>query len=470
MYKELAELALDYALKLGAEYAEARLETHTSNSFLVKNGVTELANFDKTIGLGVRLVVNKTLGFMAINTLDTSEIKKLIEKSYRLTKASSKLKEGVEFSHNKSYKKTYEVREKIKLENLSIKEKLKILLDLEKEILKLKIKVPGRFLSFTDDLVEKYYINSEGSRISSKIPFLNLFYYLTVQNNNNSMQRYWQYGNTGGYESLKKWNLNENIINEIKAMQNTLKYGKKVPTHNLDVITSPEVTGIAVHESGGHPYEADRIFGREAAQAGESFISEKMIGKRIGSDVVNLVDDPTLPNSYGFYLYDDEGVKARRKYLIKNGLITEFLHNRSTAATMNLKSNGSARANNYDKEVLIRMSNTFMMPGDYTKEELFEEVKNGIYIKSFTEWNIDDLRLNQRYVGNEAYLIKNGKILYPLRNPTIEINTPALYKSVAALSKEMEFHAASCGKGEPMQGIPVWHGGAYMLLKNIKVH
>ena len=116
------------------------------------------------------------------------------------------------------------------------------------------------------------------------------------------------------------------------------------------------------------------------------------------------------------------------------------------------------------------MSNTFMLSGDHTVQELFEEVKTGIYMKSFTEWNIDDLRLNQKYVGNEAYFVKNGKIQYPLRNPTIEISTPTLYKSVAALSKEMGFHSATCGKGEPMQGIPVWHGGSYMLLKNIRVY
>ena len=153
----------------------------------------------------------------------------------------------------------------------------------------------------------------------------------------------------------------------------------------MDVVTGPEVTGIAVHESCGHPYEADRIFGREGAQAGESFVKKSDIGKRIGSNIVTIADDPCVDGGFGYYLYDDEGVKARRKILMKNGLVNEFLHNRETAAMMNMKSNGGARANGYDKEPLVRMSNTFVLPGEHNDDELFRDVKKGIYLKSFRE-------------------------------------------------------------------------------------
>jgi TldD protein len=198
-----------------------------------------------------------------------------------------------------------------------------------------------------------------------------------------------------------------------------------------------------------------------------------LLGKRIGSEVVNVVDDPTFTykkmKGYGYYLWDDEGVKARRKMLIKNGVINEFLHNRETAAKFGIKSNGSARASSYSLEPLIRMSNTFMLPGDFEFEELLKGIKLGIYIKTGEEWNIDDRRLNMRNVGKEAYLIKNGKIVGLVRRPIIEIKTPAFYSNIDAVDKNFDFIAATCGKGDPVQGVPVWCGGPNIRLRNVGV-
>ena len=113
-----------------------------------------------------------------------------------------------------------------------------------------------------------------------------------------------------------------------------------------------------------------------------------------GTDVVSLVDDPTVANQIGSYMYDDEGVKARRKWLIKNGMITEFLHNRETAGQMGLRSNGGARAVAYAFEPIVRMSNTFFAPGNWRVDELIKDTRKGVFINSFTEWNIDDKRFN----------------------------------------------------------------------------
>jgi len=235
------------------------------------------------------------------------------------------------------------------------------------------------------------------------------------------------------------------------------------------MILGSEVTGIICHESCGHPQEADRILGREAAQAGESYIKPGMLGQRIGSEHVTVIDDPTLPNSYGFYQYDDEGVKAHPRTLIKEGIITELLHNRETAAELQVSSNAASRSSAYDREPIIRMANTYMKPEDHSLEELVEGVGYGVYMKSFMEWNIDDRRYNQRYVGLESYLIENGEISTPIRNPVLEITTPGLYGSVDAVGKELEFSAATCGKGDPMQGAPVWTGGPPIRVRKIRL-
>ncbi len=117
----------------------------------------------------------------------------------------------------------------------------------------------------------------------------------------------------------------------------------------------------------------------------------------------------------------------------------------------------------------MRMANTYMKPGDFTSEELIEDIKHGVFIKNFTEWNIDDLRFNQRYVGLESYLIEKGEKKNLIKNPILEITTPGLYKSVDAASNKAEFDAAVCGKGDPMQPIPVWHGGPEIRLRNIRL-
>jgi TldD protein len=99
---------------------------------------------------------------------------------------------------------------------------------------------------------------------------------------------------------------------EAEGMAKVLLEGRRAPSERYDVVVGSEVAGIMAHEACGHPQEADRILGREAAQAGESYVKADMIGRRIGSHLVNISDCPSIPHSYGFYLYDDEGVEAKK--------------------------------------------------------------------------------------------------------------------------------------------------------------
>ena len=456
----------DYVLKLlqenNAEYAEVRLENEKGSVFSLKNGVLEVSAFDESRGIGARYLVNNTLGFLDLNVFDRERIKALVEKSLRLTRNASKIGEKIKLSNEEMHRVNYKVKQKIALEQ-NPEDKISKLKELDKAVRGAK----SRLLHLSDALNYKYFVNSEGSRIQSEIPRVNAYYYLTIGAGKKSIQRFYQYGGCGGYELWKEWDLLKKVPEELRALKKNLLYGKKIKPGMMDVVTGPEVTGIAVHESCGHPYEADRIFGREGAQAGESFVKKSDIGKRIGSNIVTIADDPCVDGGFGYYLYDDEGVKARRKILMKNGLVNEFLHNRETAAMMNMKSNGGARANGYDKEPLVRMSNTFVLPGEHNDDELFRDVKKGIYLKSFMEWNIDDKRWHQKYVGSEAYLIEKGEVTKPVVAPVLEITTPGFWGAVDGIGKKSEFSAASCGKGEPQQGIPVFLGGPHMRLRNV---
>ncbi len=461
---ELANHILREAQK-STDYAEVRTEHTDLNDIVMKNGNVEAVSFSSTRGLALRVIINGGMGSVFTDNLDKPlEIVKLAVKAAKIS--SKMLKQPVKMSEEKFFKEKYKVRQEMSIEDISDREKISQLFNIERSLVEAKVNLPLRFFELIDEVKEKIYVNSEGAEIQSKIPRISFEYLLTAIKNGSSNQRLFQYGETGGWEVFLKWNLIENLVSEAKILTKLFSAAKS-PKGKMDVVISPEIAGIAAHESCGHPYEADRILGREAAQAGESFMTPDMLGKKIGSGVVNLVDDPTIPNSFGFYLYDDEGVKAKKRFLIKNGIINSFLQNRETAVEFNIKSNGSARSMSWLAEPLVRMANTFILPGDHSLDELIEGVKKGVYIKKYMEWNIDDKRFNQRYVGSEAYLIKNGKIGQFVKRPVLDLTTPSFYNSIDAVGRDLNFVAGMCGKGDPIQPIPVWFGSPHIRLRNI---
>ena len=470
--KDLAEAALSKALASGASYAEARVQSTWERQFVLKNGEPQPSFFAEGYGIGIRVIAKGALGFAATNDMKRASVIEIAGKAAKLAKASSSaVEKPVSFDNSKPAKKKWAPPETRRVENADASWLRGVLLDIESRIADSKagVKIPGRLLFLGAELEERYYVNSDGARVEGRLPRVGFFGSLTAMEGGETAQRFIQQGETGGLEVVKRINLVDKIEEEARAMGRVLKTATKPPTDSLDIVLSPELSGIAAHESVGHPQEADRVLGREGAQAGESYLKASSLGRKIGSSEANVSDDPTLTHSNGFVPVDDEGIEAKKRFLIKNGIVNEFLQNRSTAKEFGLMSNGASRSVAFDREPIIRMSNTFVEPGDLSTEELFKEVKHGVFFKTFTEWNIDDKRLNQRYVALEANLIEHGELKGLVKSPVLEITTPKLWGSVKARSKHMEFEAATCGKGDPMQGAPVWTGGPETLLAGIKL-
>jgi TldD protein len=469
--KDTADFALNYAAGKKVEYAEVRAHSEKGEGLTIKNGVLDAYASAVDSGFCVRILAEGGIGFASTNKWTKDEAKTIVEIAYKFAKMA-KRKDKIVFAEEKSVKANWKVDEKKKLEDVPPEKRIETFMELDKELTSQGINVAGRILSFGTGLTEKYFVNTEGSVISSYVPRVGAYGFMTVVENGKPEQAYKQFGYAGGWEALGEWKLTEQLIHEAKVLQRVIKEAKAVKPGKMDLVCGCEVTGIAAHESCGHPMEADRILGREMSQAGKSFIYQGgpfWLRTKIGSPVVTIIDDPTIKNSYGYYEYDDEGIKARPRYLYKNGVIDEFLHNRETAAKMNTRSNGASRAINYDREAIVRMANTFVQPGDMNEQEIFEDVKQGVYMKSFTEWNIDDKRFNQRYVGREAYWIEKGKLKHPMARPVIETTTQIFWSAVDAVSKKVEYDAANCGKGDPMQGIPVYTGGPIIRLRRVHV-
>jgi TldD protein len=473
MEKDIVDHCLEYAKSRKIDYAEAKAQDTNVENMQLKNGVLEAYSVASDSGFYVRILADGGLGFASSNKWTKEEAKKIVNVAYKLA-TNAKRKNKIKFVKEKAVKTKWEVKQKEKIENVASEDKIKRLSEIDKTIMSQKINVAARMLILNIFITNKYFVNSEGSTISSYVPKINAQAFgITVADQGKTEQlTFKEWGYSGGWEAFDVWKLDEALAKEVRVLHRVLKEGKAVKPEKTDLVCGPEVTGIASHESCGHPMEADRILGREMSQAGRSFIypgGPYWIGIRIGSDKVTVVDDPTLENSYGYYLYDDEGIKARPRYLYKGGIINEFLQNRETAAKLGVRSNGASRSINYDREAIVRMANTFVQPGDVSEEEIFEDVKQGIYMHSFTEWNIDDVRFNQRYVGREAYFIEDGELKGPVARPTIETTTLNFWMAVDAVSKKLDFVSATCGKGDPEQGAPVYTGGPMMRLKGVHV-
>jgi TldD protein len=469
MEEEIADFALEYALNRKVEYAEVRASSLVQEGVVLRDGVVEAYVSAVDSGFCVRIMADGGIGFASTNRWTKQEARKMVDIAFKYGRSANR-RERLVFAEEKGVKKKWVAPQKKKIENVSPEERVSVLVDVNKALQASRVRIAATTSQCTSNLVTKYFVNSEGSRIFSFVPKIGAYIFITVAEQGKTEQAYEQFGYSGGWEAFGEWNIPERMVHDARVLKSVITQAKAVKPGNTDLVCGPEVAGIAAHESCGHPMEADRILGREMSQAGRSFIFKGgpyWVGTRIGSKAVTVVDDPTIEHSYGYYLYDDEGVRARRRFLYKDGVINEFLHNRESAAKLGTRSNGSSRSINYDREAIVRMANTFVLPGEYTEEDLIEEVEHGVFMKSFTEWNIDDKRFNQRYVGREAYLIENGELKYPVSRPVIETTTLKFWTAVDAVSRKVEFDAATCGKGDPSQGVPVYTGGPCLRLRGV---
>ncbi|MEM0027770.1 MAG: TldD/PmbA family protein [Ignisphaera sp.] len=471
--EDLLLYALQVAEEAGAKYAEARYHSVELQGMSSRNGALISAYSELSEGIAIRVLVDGVLGFASTNNLSRDSIREVVQKAVaRARTHRNAVKKPIELSEARLGRVKYSVNPVKKFSDIDVEEKIslhKLFWDSASNSVK-EAKVPVATLSYTEWVEKKVVVNSDGAYVESSIPRISIYYNIVAHHPQKGyIQRLETLGASGGLEWLEKWNVVGAAADEARKLEEILLTAVEPPKDSVPVVVGSEIVALIVHESCGHPSEADRILGREAAQAGRSFIKPSMIGYRIGNENATVIDDPTIPGSYGYYLYDDEGVAARPRYLYKEGLINEFLHNRETAKIFGVESNAAARAMDYTSEPIVRMANTYLKPGDHRFEELLEDVKLGVYIKSYMEWNIDDERWSQRYVGLEAYLIEHGELTKLVRNPVLELTTKSFYSSIDAVGKELRFYAGTCGKGEPMQGVPVWFGGPDVRLKNIRL-
>jgi TldD protein len=388
-----AEYAIRLAERLGAEYAEAYVESSYGTSYALEQGSLNGSGYFEKTGIRIRLLKNSNFYTFSTNIIEKENLRKAIE-GFKGFKGK---RTGI--SKEKAEKANYKVAEK---ESVDDHDFLKDLVKIDKSLASKKY-IKFRSLYGGGGRTVSRFINSEGSDITANIPSVNSAISIIVASGSETRQRILQFGAVGGFELMKASDMERSALEDSENMLKVLQKGVTLSSDDLkrvrNVVMAPEIAGIAVHESVGHPHEADRVYGREAAQAGTSYLNPTNLGLEVGSEEITLIDDPTIKNSYGFYLYDEEAVKAGPKTLVEKGMQKGLLTNREYAHILGTKSNGASRSSSYSKEPLIRMSNTYLKPGKASFDEIIAEARVGVYIKNFMEWNIDATRSFEWYQG-----------------------------------------------------------------------
>jgi len=404
-------------------------------------------------------------------------IKKPSKKAFQIAKASASVnKKKVVLAPAEVYKTKWESYYKIDPFSVPFEKKLDLLFTADRIMREVKgISLTEAYLSFFKE--DKVFLSSEGSEIEQSI--LESGGGITAYAIEGGDIQRRSYPNSfggdfrkGGWEFIEELDLMgnaERIAKEAVALLSADPLPEMVTTLILDGTQ----LALQVHESCGHPTELDRVLGMEASFAGTSFLTlDKRNNFQYGSEIVNIVADATHPYGLGSFGFDDEGVPAQRSYLVKNGLFVGYLTSRETAVIFGEKSNGTMRADGWNRIPIIRMTNINLLPGEMPFEDLIASTDEGVYMAVNKNWSIDDKRLNFHFGCEIAYEIKNGKLGKIYKNPYYTGITYEFWRSCDAIADEKSWRVwgvPNCGKGEPIQIARVGHGVSPARFRKVKV-
>ena len=245
------------------------------------------------------------------------------------------------------------------------------------------------------------------------------------------------------------------------------------PTGKMDVILMPDQMMLQIHESIGHPLELDRILGDERNFAGTSFVTLDMFGSyRYGSELLNVTYDPTRPEEFASYGWDDDGLKAERQFLIRNGILERPLGGSVSQARAGIAGVANTRACSWNRAPIDRMANLNVEAGDATLADMIASIDNGVMMKTNISWSIDDSRNKFQFGCEWGRVIRNGKLAEVVRNPNYRGISATFWRSLSLVGNGDTFEVMGtpfCGKGEPSQVIRVGHASPACKFSGVEV-
>ena len=452
--QDIADKIIKYLDQKNVQYCDVRADQQIKNSALIENDEIEHITNNENKGVGVRLIKNGTWSFCSItNPNSFDEIKNILDNTIKNSDYRNIDDNKIKLHSNPVNKKeiNFPVLKKPEIEEL-----IKIGLECNK-IISSTPKIIKSITNASHTVNSKYFTNSEGSEILQNFTDVIMEMVATAHESGQTQSVNITEGGRGGLELIT--NKIQQSAKEISKKASELIYAKPVKEEKATVVMNPDFVSLLTHEILGHPSEADRVLGKEMAWAGGAWWKGK-IGEKIGSEKLNVFDDPTIKESLGWYYFDDEGVETKKTTLVEKGVLKNHMQNRETSEIFNTVPTGNMRATNYRFMPLIRMACTCIGNGDQNVNEIIKDVKNGYYISNMKVPSIDMNRYNWNISCQYAQKIENGEITDLLRDVIVMGTAPEFFNSIDACGNDFTVRPiTNCGKGDPMQSMMMGNGG-----------
>ncbi|MFW9963796.1 MAG: TldD/PmbA family protein [Candidatus Sifarchaeia archaeon] len=435
-------------------FADIRQESHASTQIMVVNG--DLRRFSRATkgGTVTRALVGECWGMASTSEALTADIcRKLLTDAIKSAKANAAFsRKSLDFSEIKSFEKTIWQESKIDPLKVSTEEKLDFVMALDKGQ-----KTDDRIVntnSVYNDAKRVYrLVNTAGSRLEwDELRTLAAVQPVARQGDRMHFD-YDVKGGRVGYEVIQQ--IDPDLFGaECSKGAIELLSAEKPPSGNMTVVVDGAISGLIAHEVCGHASEADEVV------KGRSFLTGQ-VGKQLGTELVTMVDDGTFKEVGGSYPFDSEGTPASRTMIIEEGIFKGYLHTLETAILMGVNPTGNGRAQDYNRRVFARMTNTFFEKGDWKDDEIIADTKEGLYVVKATSGMEDVVGGGVQCSALKGYIIKNGEASQLVRSMSLAGKVLDILKTVDAVGNELEFWDGTCGKGEE-DLIPVSSGGPHM--------
>ena len=441
------------------DLADVYFQNKSQESWMLEDGIVKEGDYSILKGVGVRAVSKGRSGFAYS---DEIHLPTLIEAA---TAAKSIAKNGqiiLPQSFNQSILKSSLYSRHNPISSTPDAAKIALLQSLDLMARALDNRVKQVIVRLSGELDTVLVAGNEGSLVADVRPLVRLNVSVVVEEKGKREQ-----GSSGGggrhdYEVFLTKNLGQTYVTQAVKQALTNLEAVAAPAGSMPVVLGPGWPGVLLHEAIGHGLEGD--FNRKLSSA---FYSK--MGEMVASPLCTIVDDGTLPNRRGSLNFDDEGTASQCTTLIEKGRLKGFMQDKMNAQLMNEKSTGNGRRESYAHLPMPRMTNTYMLNGPHTHDEIIASVDKGIYAVNFGGGQVDITSGKFVFSASEAYLIEKGQVTRPIKGATLIGNGPDILTQVSMLGNNLELDQGIGVCGKEGQCVPVGVGQPTLKIKSMTV-
>ena len=442
---------------LNADDGELYLEFCESESFVYDDQRLKSASFDISKGFGLRAISNESTGYAHSSDIDESSLKKASNTVNFVTKGN---KGSFNSSFNRTNKKLYHDVNPI---NSSLfAEKVETLKKIDEYARKQNPNVKQVSAALNGEWQVVRIYRPGGIFVEDIRPLVRLYISVVLEKNGRLENGSRGSGGRINYDNFLNDNHWQNQVNEAIQQAEINLESVDAPAGEMDVVLGPGYPGILLHEAIGHGLEGD--FNRKKTSA-----FSNLMGERIADESVTVVDDGTIDSRRGSLSIDDEGTPTNCTTLIENGILTGYMQDRLNSRLMGVNPTGNGRRESYAHAPMPRMTNTYMLSGDKSPEEIIQSVKNGLYAVDFGGGQVDITNGKFVFSCTEAYKVKNGTILYPVKGATLIGDGPGAMKKIQGIGNDLSLDPGIGNCGKAGQWVPVGVGQPTVYISGLTI-